>query len=171
MKSIIQNYSKKRIVIFIFLGLIIISTFLLFLIANNHKDDFHEEDYPLALLRESTVEIYGEDKRKIEIKNGTLTPTGATFILSNYEEILLYYNSDPYVEIQIDKKWYRIKVDLEEVVVMHFWIGAHEVKEVEDDWLYYYGELPPGKYRYIKSFSDLRESAYVACEFTITEDM
>jgi len=122
-------------------------------------------------LRESNIEIYDGDKRTVEIKEGTLTPTGATVILKNNEKYALSYGFcvggiAGSVQVQrIDGQWFWIDAGPE--VCAGLGATLHSEKEIQEDWSYVYGKLLPGKYRYVIGVSFVN-TTYLACEFTIT---
>lgn len=107
----------------------------------------------------------------LSIKEGTLTNTGATLILSNYSDKNIEYGNPYRIEHKQDGKWYKIDVELN-FTLPAFILKPYETKEIELDWEYGYGKLAPGTYRIIKDVDYEYETGKykkinIATEFTI----
>ena len=161
----------KKLTVFVVFSLILIAL----LAANGHKEDSSTPQVEglLQLIKsECTCEVYDGDKRVIEVKDGTLSPDGATFIYKNLEEYdLCYWEAFYYIEVQIKGKWY-VCVDRDDrcYELATRYLAPGQEKERELVWYYYYGSLPPGNYRLIQSFSEmigLDSNVTIACEFTV----
>ena len=161
---------KKRFV-YIGIGLLILLAALYFFVVVRSKSKptaLRVEDLPWPV-HESDLEVYDGDKIRVELKEGTLTPTRATFIVKNDETYDLTCLTGAFVEIQIDDKWYTLDIHS---VVIGFLIRGGDEKEFIEDWGQYCGNLPPGNYRHVKCvMPSAREKISLVCEFTITKDM
>ena len=174
------NKDKRKIIgAVIFSGIIALSALAVFFAANGYKEDSsvpHVEGLLRPIRRESVRKIYDGGKRVIEVKDGTLSSDGATFVYKNLEEYDISYLEYIYwVEVQIKGKWYEIVESDDRIYEFaERYLAPGEEKERELGWYYYYGSLPPGNYRLLQSFSEMISSdsnITIACEFTITEDV
>lgn len=111
----------------------------------------------------------------LEIKEETLTNTGATFVMKNNTKDLYSYGTSYYIEIESDAKWNKLEpinnVDFH--LIGYNLKGSSEV-EIKVDWEYHYGKLKPGKYRLVKDVfknSDIpigeSQIKYISAEFVI----
>lgn len=109
----------------------------------------------------------------LTIKEGTLSNTGASFILKNASIYDFSYGNPFRLETFLNSKW----VNVEPIEDLNFTLPAYALKANESvtlkiDWQYGYGSLSSGKYRLVKEVTrefedDSREMYYVAAEFTI----
>jgi len=119
---------------------------------------------------ESDIVVSGQDV-SLTIKDGTLTNTGATLILTNNSDKNFHYGNPYEIEIKKDGKWYKINVELDFTLpALH--LPSKESKEIELNWEQAYGKLAEGTYRIIKGIDyEYEEGKYqsfnVAVEFTI----
>lgn len=107
----------------------------------------------------------------LSIKDQTLKNTGATLILTNDSDKLLYYDAIYEIEIKKDDEWHKINVEIDFDLPL-FQVEHNSNKEIELNWEHGYGKLAPGEYRIIKEVYfegyDTQESKfYVSAEFTI----
>ena len=107
-------------------------------------------------------------KISLSIKDGTLSKTGATIIISDISE-----QENTYGEwFRIDKKtngfWEELKPIDDNYVFkdIAYRIGENHQLEMNTDWSKLYGELEPGEYRLVKEIYD-NAHTYLAVEFTI----
>lgn len=105
------------------------------------------------------------------IKDGTLTNTGATLILTNNSDKNFQYGNPYEIEIKKEGEWHKINVELY-FNMPAFQLSSKENKEIELDWENGYGKLASGDYRIIKSIDIEKEdgtfdTSYVSAEFTI----
>ena len=107
-------------------------------------------------------------KISLSIKDGTLSKTGATIIISDISE-----QENTYGEwFRIDKKtngfWEELKPIDDNYVFkdIAYRIGENHQLEMNTDWSKLYGELEPGEYRIVKELYD-NGDIYLAVEFTI----
>ena len=120
---------------------------------------------------ESTVEIATDSDVTLSIKEGTLTNTGATIVLTNTSNKEYVYGEPYSIQIKKDGVWHVINVQrIFETPLLHLKNG--ETKEIELNWKGSYGELENGTYRIIKGIDyEYEENKYesfrVAVEFHI----
>ena len=105
------------------------------------------------------------------IKDGTLTNSGATLILTNNSDKNFQYGNPYEIEIKKDGEWHKINVELN-FTMPAFQLSARENKEIEINWENGYGKLEKGTYRIIKEIDyEYEEGKYksfnIAVEFTI----
>lgn len=119
----------------------------------------------------SNVQISQNNDVKMSIKDGTLTNTGATLVLTNNSDKNFQYGNPYEIEIKKDGKWHKINVELYFNMPV-FQLSSKENKEMELDWENGYGKLAKGTYRIIKGIDyEYEEGKFetfnVAVEFTI----
>ena len=105
------------------------------------------------------------------IKDGTLTNSGATLILTNNSDKSFQYGNPYEIEIKKEGEWHKINVELN-FTMPAFQLSARENKEIEINWENGYGKLAKGTYRIIKGIDyEYEEGKYksfnIAVEFTI----
>ena len=107
----------------------------------------------------------------MNIKEKSLSNTGATLILQNNADKLLYYDEIYQMEINQNNEWHKINVDL--MFNDPLWqVPGHQLTEITLNWQHGYGKLAKGQYRiikevYFKNKDEKEPSFYVAAEFTI----
>lgn len=119
----------------------------------------------------SDVQISQNNDVKLSIKDGTLTNTGATLVLTNNTDKNFQYGNPYEIEIQKDGVWHKINVVLN-FNLPAFHLLPKENKEIELNWENGYGKLAEGTYRIIKGIDyEYEEGKFeafnVAVEFTI----
>ena len=84
------------------------------------------------------------------IKEGTLTPNGATIIIKDKENHT--YGEAFSIERKEDNKWKKQEPIIEDYFFNLIGYTPNEKNEVEikTDWQWLYGTLPPGTYRILK---------------------
>lgn len=120
--------------------------------------------------KESSVEPTTSDVT-LTLKEGTLTNTGATFILKNEGNIDYGYGPSWEIEMKQDDEWHKIDVVLN-FNSPSYQLSVNESKELNINWENSYGKLASGDYRIIKSIDVEQEDGtfdtfYVSAEFTI----
>jgi len=110
--------------------------------ANDYYDAYDE---PLA-----TVEM--------RVKEGTLTPTGLTLILTNNTNREYMSGVGFHIERRVDGEWAELE-PLNNLVFVSLGVPfpPNTSIELERIWDWYYGELEPGEYRIIKGYHFSRE--------------
>lgn len=121
-------------------------------------NDFNQETTDYCLKNEHKLD--GEansldtvkDKVRLEVKEGTLKKTKATFILKNDSDVNITYGNEYKIEKKIDDNWQELEGKLA------FNLPAYNLKymdsvELKLDWKNGYGFLDKGQYRLVKSVS------------------
>ncbi len=106
----------------------------------------------------------------MEIKEGTLTKSSATIIMTNKTDKEFTYGEPYHLEVKYKDSWHIF--ELEPNNDMFFTMPAYILKpnesvEKEYNWEYGYGKLKKGTYRLVTDFSNEQKKFYVAAEFTI----
>lgn len=131
-------------------------------------DDYKEKN---SIGNKSDIKISKTNDVGMSIKDGTLTNTGATLILSNNSDKDFSYGNPYEIEVKKNNEWHKINVELD-FTLPAFILLSKETKEIEIDWKYGYGKLSKGTYRIIKGIDyEYEEGKYetfnVAVEFNI----
>lgn len=104
---------------------------------------------------------------KLEIKEGTLTSTGATVIITDKNENPYGWGVPYFIEIEEDGLWTEAQ-DLYRIswIEIAYELDENGQYEQEINWEKFYGELKPGNYRLVKNVYD---NGYINfyVEFTI----
>lgn len=120
----------------------------------------------------SDIEINNSDI-SVSIKDGTLTNTGATFIIENNSNQTLGYGESYHLEIKNDNSWHILKTINDAVFIMPLYLlQPNESIELHIDWENFYGSLEFGEYRLIKNGcfvinDEKSDNFYIGIEFTI----
>ena len=119
---------------------------------------------------EKTPHKITNDKITMEVKQGTLTTSSATIIMTNKTDEEYTYGEPYHLEIKHNDSWHIL--ELEPNNDMFFTMPAYSLKagesvEKEYNWEYGYGKLKKGTYRLVTDFSKEQNKIYVAAEFTI----
>lgn len=115
----------------------------------------------------------GRDINKISvyIKEGTLTPTGATMVIKDDNEYPYGYGETYYIQKKKNDKWENLMYkDTSEIPGLNdiaLLVGEDHLIERELDWRNLYGELEPGDYRIGTRLWLYTEYKYFWAEFTI----
>ena len=115
--------------------------------------------------------IISENDITMSIKDGTLTATSATIILTNNSDKDFQYGNPYEIEIKKDGEWHKINVELN-FTLPAFDLKSGESKEIKLGWKVGYGKLASGTYRIIKHVSYEKEEGNfetfnIAVEFNI----
>lgn len=132
-----------------------------------------EPQYPWPVGEESTLLFDTEGAVTLTLTDGTLTASGARFLMKNGRDTEIMTGPESYsLQILVDGKWHIIEKYCDwtaEALV----IPAHGDELFAVDFSSLYGELPAGKYRIIKDYSAARASGEgyanynLFCEFEI----
>lgn len=125
---------KKSLKILIIIILLILLTGGIWLIFNK---DYNEEHIVEGV--------------SMEIKNGTLTNSGAVIILRNDSDIDVFYGNPYSIQVKKDGKWQDIESDLA-FTLPAFSLKSKSSEEIRINWEYGYGKLEKGEYRITKGF-------------------
>ena len=122
-------------------------------------------------ISESNIRISNNDI-SVSIKEGTLTNTGATFIIENNSDQALKYGEGYDLEIKQNDLWYKINAGKIEVHPILLELEPNSSVELNFAWLHRYGNLEAGEYRMIKAVwfendDGTDENFYIGTEFTI----
>ena len=112
------------------------------------------------------------------IKEGTLTNTGCTVIITDTEKEEVHIYGDSFsLEIKKDNKWQKLKPIIEDYAFNLVGYHVNENNELEQDikWEWLYGNLEPGEYRLVKNAAIKYKDNYlgngvVYAEFTINTE-
>jgi hypothetical protein len=131
-----------------------------------------KDHYPWTIGKENIFEFNNNAGLILTLRKGTLTPAGATFIYKNVGKDIVYFGLRYFLQTQLNGKWFDMVSDT-------FWtlelitLNPGEELELHTDWSNYYGELPPGNYRFIKEFhvtKPLGDKIYLDYPFTINSN-
>lgn len=90
----------------------------------------------------------------LEIKEGTLTPTGATIVITDNNSEKYTFGLDFQIQKLEDGKWKNLKVKKRQsILAVGYTVNENNKLEMVQDWETMYGKLPKGEYRLIKSIS------------------
>lgn len=121
-------------------------------ILNYGLDKLEAEEVIDFIKTISIIENNNKDKDiSLIVKEDTISPKGATFILKNNTDNEYWYGPEYYIEIKKDEKW--TEIDLYSQLAWNsiaYKSNAGEEKEMNIDWSIGYGELSNGKYRLVK---------------------
>jgi len=147
------------------------------------KTDFKTEDKKdeIEISDKYDGEVNTFDGMTITINEDTLTPSGATVTILNTTDSVdpekdEISSGKPHlmsVHVYKDNAWYKVKQQKEVgAITSEAYIYLKDKPmEVEVNWAEYYGELPEGKYRLVKTFTKgygpESEDFTLAAEFNI----
>lgn len=119
---------------------------------------------------EKTPHKVTNDKITMEVKQGTLTTSSVTIIMTNKTDEEYTYGEPYHLEIKHNDSWHIL--ELEPNNDLFFTMPAYSLKagesvEKEYNWEYGYGKLKKGTYRLVTDFSKEQNKIYVAAEFII----
>jgi hypothetical protein len=141
------------------------ASILLFILASCKSNNNAQFPWELG---ENTLSVTDNaDDILLKFTDGTLTPSGATFIIENNGDEEIAFGQMYAVQIYVKGKWYNIEEYVDWTLEL-FTLFPNENYSFSADWTQLYGILPLGKYRLIKEFSISHFPIYVACEFTIS---
>lgn len=150
----------KKMIIFVFLLTIIIMVFGIgFLYLN----------------KENNLKISKIEGVTLEIKEETLSSTGATIIITDVTKQKHLYGERFKIQKLVNGKWKNLKVKNNKVVfpTVGYYVDDNNKLELKQNWEELYGDLPNGKYRLIKHLLVLsdnlleKEELHFATEFSI----
>lgn len=110
------------------------------------------------------------DKVTMEVKQGTLTKSSATIIITNKTDEEYTYGEPYHLEIKHNDSWHILELEPDTdlfFTMPAFSLKAGESDEKEYEWEYGYGKLKKGTYRLVTDFSKEQNKIYVAAEFVI----
>lgn len=90
----------------------------------------------------------------LEIKEGTLTSTGATIVITDNNSDKYIFGLDFQIQKLEDGKWKSLKIKKRQVIpAVGYTVNEDNKLEMVQDWEIMYGKLSKGEYRLIKSIS------------------
>ena len=134
--------------------------------------DIYVAKYVENLNDKCAIKIDDLDGVSMTIKKGTLTPSGATIIITDTSDRENMYGEQYRIDKFVNHTWKELDV----VVVGNYgWtaigytVDKDNKLELDINWKWLYGELKPGKYRLVKDTSEPGEGTthYITTEFTI----
>ena len=118
----------------------------------------------LSACGKSNLKFSDEDTVQLSLRENTLSPTGAEFILKTDE--FIKYGEKFIIEIQLDGKWYSIDEEFDwHAIECTMQAGTEQALEI--DWSSRYGRLPTGNYRFIKPITVSGTEKYLCCQFEL----
>ena len=103
----------------------------------------------------------------MNIKENTLTNSGATIIITDNNKVKYTYEEYYKLEKRIDHIWYELKPSGDVLFnEMGYLVDDNNELEMNIDWSKTYGNLTSGKYRIIKRIYD-GEYKYFSVEFDL----
>lgn len=108
------------------------------------------------------------DNVTIEVKEDSITRTGATFVVTDKNKEFCTYGDEYHIEVKKNGKW-EIQMPIVDSILVEAYVAqpTKSVYEIKKDWSKIYGELENGEYRFaLKMQANKEEYAYT--EFTIS---
>lgn len=99
----------------------------------------------------------------IEIKEDSLTSTGATIIITDLSKNNNSYGDWYRIDKKINDKWKELKSEQSWFNLPGYYVDENNKLELKVDWEAMYGRLDNGEYRLVKEVNN----KYIACEFII----
>ena len=108
----------------------------------------------------------------MEIKNNTLTNTGATVVITDLSNRKNIYGTPYRIDKFEDNRWKKLKLITSDPVVwttIVYYVDENKKLEFDINWERLYGKLKKGKYRIVKETSTQGEGTehYITAEFVI----
>lgn len=124
----------------------------------------------LSTVTESKKKIYMDQLENVsmKIKDGTLTKTGATVIITDTSNLDHTYGVEYRLEKFENNEWIKLKMKPETYAwtLVGYFVDENNELEMEHDWDYLYGELESGHYRLVKNLSLQEGEQMVTHEFS-----
>lgn len=129
--------------------------------SSNFAQNQENETPKLHLYTQEQLDKRSVDNVTMHIKEGTLSNTGVTLVITDNNEASFLYGHDYVIEKKENGEWKRLKA-LNDTVILSldaFTVGYDKTAVFNIDWTDRYGVLKSGEYRILKSF--------LSAEFTI----
>ena len=109
-----------------------------------------DKEISIGALVES--EVNQSNDIRLTVKDGTLTPTGATFLLTNASTDDAYFGSEFELQKKESDGWHYLLYQEDNVgwTAMEYFLRAGSTVEIERQWGTLYGTLSSGTYRFVK---------------------
>ena len=156
----------KKLIIFFCIILAIIIIIVGILYFKNNGLSFLNSNIKNDVNIEENGDVENASDISMVIKDGTLTPSGATVVLTNS------YGYDRWFRIDKEEngEWKEAETinDNYSFTAEAYLTNGNSEVEIPIDWTDLYGTLENGKYRIVKrAFNNLNREEYVSVEFTI----
>ena len=156
----------KKLIIFFCIILAIIIIIVGILYFKNNGLSFLNSNIKNDVNIEENGDVENASDISMVIKDGTLTPSGATVVLTNS------YAYDRWFRIDKEEngEWKEAETinDNYSFTAGGYLTNGNSEVEIPIDWTDLYGTLENGKYRIVKrAFNNLNREEYVSVEFTI----
>lgn len=102
----------------------------------------------------------------MKIKEETLTNTKAVVVIKDLRDRHYTYGEWFRIDYKKDDKWHKQKTITDDIMfnMIGYEVDDNNELELETDWEWLYGPLPPGEYRLVKR---LESNTEIYAEFTI----
>lgn len=154
----------------LFLALTLLVSVLLVACSNGNGDSTAVNDWEPT--QYDTVNNF--DGVSMNIKEGSVYPTGLTVIFENNSDKQCVYSDDFLIEKKIKGSWYQVPTIIDEYGFngIGYELAPSANEEFTIDWNWLYGDLDTGEYRIVKKILDFRDTGdldeyNLAAEFTI----
>ena len=156
----------KKVIILLCIILAIIIIIVGILYFKNNGLSFLNSNIRNDVNIEENGDVENASDSSMVIKDGTLTPSGATVVLTNS------YGYDRWCRIDKEEngEWKEAETinDNYSFTAEGYLTNGNSEVEIPIDWTDLYGTLENGKYRIVKrAFNNLNREEYVSLEFTI----
>lgn len=156
----------KKVIILLCIILAIIIIIVGILYFKNNGLSFLNSNIKNDVNIEENGDVENASDISMVIKDGTLTPSGATVVLTNS------YGYDRWFRIDKEEngEWKEAETinDNYSFTAEGYLTNGNSEVEIPIDWTDLYGTLENGKYRIVKrAFNNLNREEYVSLEFTI----
>lgn len=156
----------KKVIILLCIILAIIIIIVGILYFKNNGLSFLNSNIRNDVNIEENGDVENASDSSMVIKDGTLTPSGATVVLTNS------YGYDRWFRIDKEEngEWKEAETinDNYSFTAEGYLTNGNSEVEIPIDWTDLYGTLENGKYRIVKrAFNNLNREEYVSLEFTI----
>lgn len=131
-------------------------------------DDNEEEKRNLRKEAAYSEEVNILKGAALSVKEVRCPATGLTYVMDNQSGRELNFGQDYSLQEEIEGKWYVVEAKEPMAVTMQLlWIPNGSTDTYEINWETFYGELPKGHYRIVKSVADDKQGYYIAGEFLV----
>lgn len=148
---------KKK---FIIVGIVILSIIVMYFVISNVNTE-------MELVEEEILENV-----TMTIKEGTLTKTGATVIITDISGDDNTYGEFFRIDKKENNKWKKVDVVVKGNYGFHmvgYEVNEDNILEMKIDWNWLYGELDAGEYRLVKSASVSKNNSYLGEKYIYVE--
>lgn len=127
-----------------------------------------KEDYPWGV-HKSDIAVAAGQEIGVKMQEGSLTKTGAEFIVFNSGEEDIYLGVEFFLQIYDGGDWCDIEGNAVDWTLEQMFITPGGEAPQVVSWDNMYGELPEGRYRFVKSVAIGDSNEHYACEFEIKD--